>query len=367
VRTLYLSGALIVLAGAVPFAHPRPALQDIPDLTHLEVCNQGDETVYAFNASKAGTIAWMKIEPGGCDNVYAQAAPGVDPAYIGFALKNRDGRLVSVPSNVPNAGTNANGVPLFRSASTAFCAHPYPEDFSLFTSDGNSGAHCDDYVSKKISDPVHRRYAAYSSSVYFSPSLDCSVLGSCQGNSYQLDVNVAADRGRITLVRPPTPMEIGMKFLAQMLVAYEKAKVDSEQQQLAELQNRFARFKAGSAMSWQEQWEKAPQISAAQYDSSLMTSTVIVRGVIDHYRVDTRRFPQWITIFFRDAPGGPFVVCSPYPDMFQEVVGLNLNALVGKTLEVVGPVEGVMCSADPGGPPLTGSIRVVESGMFHIK
>jgi hypothetical protein len=57
-------------------------------------------------------------------------------------------------------------------------------------------------------------------------------------------------------------------------------------------------------------------------------------------------------------------VCSPYPDIFQEVVGMNLNALIGKTLEVVGPIEQAICT----GKGITaGSVRVLESGMFHIK
>jgi hypothetical protein len=368
-----MPGVLLSMALLVATASNPP---DIPDLTHLEACNQGNATVYAFNTFPgpdgyvSQTLSWVPIEPGECNNLYSVAVPGVESAYIGFALKDRDGRLVSVPATVPNYGRNAKGAQVFIAASKAFCALPYWDgaDFTVFKSkDENSGEHCDEWVSTKIADPARRHYAAFASSIYFSPSLDCSGFGGCQGNSYQIDVNLADGRSRIMLSRTPSPMEVGMKFLAQMLDAYEKAKKYEDYEKQVELQSRFARFKPGSAMSWQEQWEKAPQLSAAQYDSSLMNSTVVVRGVIDHYRVDTRHFPNWITIFFRDAPNGPFVVCSPYPDMFQEYVGMNLDALVGKTLEVVGPVEGPMCSRDAPGQSLTGSIRVLESGMFHIK
>jgi hypothetical protein len=374
-RTLLTTPCLILSIATVAFGHPRPTQPEVPDLTHLEACNQGSETVYAFNSTKgpdgylSQTLAWLAIEPGECNNLYSVAVPNVESAYIGFALKNRDGRLVSVPATVPAYGRNAKGAQLFISSSTAFCALPYPDeaDFSLFKSkEANDAEHCDEWVSKKVSDPARRHYAAFASSVYFSPSLDCSGFGGCQGNSYQIDLTVDQGRNRIVLARAPSPVEVGMKFLAQMLDAYQKAKAYEDYEKLVELQSRFARFKPGSAMSWQEQWEKAPQLSAAQYDSSLSGSTVVVRGVIDHYSVDTRHFPNWISIFFRDAPNGPFVVCSPYPDMFQEVVGLNLDALVGKTLEIVGPVESPMCSRDTG-QQLTGSIRVLESGMFHIR
>jgi hypothetical protein len=51
--------------------------------------------------------------------------------------------------------------------------------------------------------------------------------------------------------------------------------------------------------------------------------------------VDPNGSPQWV-IIFKESPNATLVVCAPYPDLFQERVGLNLSVLVGKTLEAAG-------------------------------
>jgi hypothetical protein len=48
--------------------------------------------------------------------------------------------------------------------------------------------------------------------------------------------------------------------------------------------------------------------------------------------------------------------------MFQERVGLDLNALVGKTIQVAGQVEGAMC----GYKVPKASIRAVISTQWQI-
>jgi hypothetical protein len=56
------------------------------------------------------------------------------------------------------------------------------------------------------------------------------------------------------------------------------------------------------------------------------------------------------------------VVCSPYPDMFQERVGLDLSVLVGKTLEAAGQVESPRC----GHKVPKGSIFLGESKRWQV-
>jgi hypothetical protein len=79
--------------------------------------------------------------------------------------------------------------------------------------------------------------------------------------------------------------------------------------------------------------------------------------------VDFSGSPQWMSIYFKESPNATFVVCSPYPDLFQERVGLNLSALVGKTLEAAGQVESPYCGQKGSSK---GSIRVVESTRWKI-
>jgi hypothetical protein len=101
---------------------------------------------------------------------------------------------------------------------------------------------------------------------------------------------------------------------------------------------RPAYFGFGIGASWAEQWVKAPHVSPATYESSVQIGdTAVFSGTIARYTVDEKRFPHWITIYLRDSPDGAFVVCSPYRSRRRCV---RVRA---------------------------GSVRVVESGMFHIK
>jgi hypothetical protein len=233
-----------------------------------------------------------------------------------------------------------------------------PEHASIFKSDAEDDAtHCGDWVNKTISDPEKRDYAAYEATLYFQP----------KPGHYYLDLRHAPGASYVSLARGLSPDQKGWKLIGQFLVALGKAARESEiARQKAELQtlrDRFARYRPGSAASWAEKWANAPHVSPADYDSTHVGETAIFTGTISRFTVDSRRYPHWITISFRESANDAFVVCSPYPDMFQEVVGLNLNALIGKELEVIGPIERAMCT---GGTP-AGSIRVLESGMFHLR
>jgi hypothetical protein len=99
--------------------------------------------------------------------------------------------------------------------------------------------------------------------------------------------------------------------------------------------------------------------SPASYRGSWMAQTRIVRGTVSRVKVKFGVPPQWMTIYFKESPDAAFVVCSPYPDMFQETVG-DLYRLLGKTLEVTGVVEDSMCAGK------AGSIRVLVSKAYRV-
>jgi len=110
-----------------------------------------------------------------------------------------------------------------------------------------------------------------------------------------------------------------------------------------------------------QRWAGTRQ-SPAAYDPHWMGQNVTIVGTVSRVEVDPNGSPQWVTIYFKESPNSTFVVCSPYPDLFQERVGLNLSALVGKTLEAAGQVESPYC----GGRVAKGSIRVVESKQWQV-
>jgi hypothetical protein len=360
----------ITLSLTLVIAAPCVAGAQTPvELTSLHVCNTGSDTVFSFVAASGGehvwgVLGWMEVPPHGCNNLYAVKVPSVAPAYLGFALRGPTGRLVSIAANVPAYGTDAKGNPTFASGVRAFCVLPYPDSASYFKSDADDDAnHCGDWFNMKVPDRVKAQYAAFTAALLFRPKLDCGVFG-CGPGSYYLDLEHAPGSATVSLVRGLSPAQQGLRVIGKFLLALDEAQRQSDIRKQVALQNRFARYKPGSAASWAEQWAKAPRMSPADYDPAQLSSTMIVSGTIERYVVDASGSPQWITIYFKESPNGAFVVCSPYPDMFQEVVGMRLNALIGKTLEVVGPIEQAMCT---GRGITAGSVRVLESGMFHIK
>jgi hypothetical protein len=68
-----------------------------------------------------------------------------------------------------------------------------------------------------------------------------------------------------------------------------------------------------------------------------------------------------MTIYFKESPDAAITVCTPSPDIFEEMFGgQNASALIGKTLEVAGIVEASSCTGRD-----KASIRVVESGQVR--
>ena len=110
-----------------------------------------------------------------------------------------------------------------------------------------------------------------------------------------------------------------------------------------------------------QRWAGTRQ-SPAAYDPQWMGHNVAIIGTVTRVEVDPNGSPNWVSIYFKESPDATFVVCSPYPELFQEKLGLNLSTLVGKTLEAAGQVESPYC----GSKASKGSIRVVESTQWKF-
>lgn len=89
---------------------------------------------------------------------------------------------------------------------------------------------------------------------------------------------------------------------------------------------------------------------------------VAIVGTVSRVEIDPSGSPQWVSIYFKESRDASFIVCSPYVDLFQERVGLNLSVLVGKTLEAAGQVESPHC----GNKMSKGSIRVLVSTQWQV-
>ena len=79
---------------------------------------------------------------------------------------------------------------------------------------------------------------------------------------------------------------------------------------------------------------------ASSYDPRWVGKPVVVRGTVAGVDIDTNGLPHYATIRFKDSRPDGFVGFSPYPEMLQGSYGNNFAALVGKTIELQGDVQG---------------------------
>ena len=101
----------------------------------------------------------------------------------------------------------------------------------------------------------------------------------------------------------------------------------------------------------------APPANAAASTGANKT----IRGTVSRVAVDFENPQHWMSIFFKEQPESSFVVCSPDPQMFRETIA-DLYTLVGKTMEVTGPVEKSQCSY----AQQADSIRVLDSQHYRV-
>ena len=104
------------------------------------------------------------------------------------------------------------------------------------------------------------------------------------------------------------------------------------------------------------QWWKSSARPAASYQAAWMGLIVTVRATVAS--VGDRLMDA--AIVFKDTPRTVLTVCPQYPNRLRQIVGEDLNALVGKTIEVTGLVE----RYETCGPGAT--IRIIEMEQFRL-
>ena len=368
----------------------------------LRVCNKSKVRVQGVEVSEATkgphwwVFGWIDIPAEDCAYFVAQRGgdPGANasPTYLGFAFTDSTGSWGAATADIPAYGTDTSGNPTFSQSNLKVCVSR--TDDTVYSTDDQIGEDCPSF---KLSKHPDDKLVLFTTALYFRPvAAACHFLAGCSGGEYNLDITVPEHGRHLHIVRGLSDEEQGMQILAKFLKAVADAgDAQNKQRAQAELDTAEARLKhareqqaareqrqkqileadaAGdpnvkveAQMIRREQednrqrWAGGPK-SPAAYDPQWMGKNVAIVGTVSRVEVDPNGSPQWLTIYFKESPDATFVVCSPYPDMFQERVGLNLSVLVGKTIEAAGQVESPYC----GGNAPKGSIRVVESTQWKI-
>jgi hypothetical protein len=404
---------LILLGAAVPLsAQPRFSG------AALNVCNKGTVPVEVVAAEKndplmgIGKLYWnirgKTVVPGKCADVFGSTI-GL-PAYIGFGFDDAQGQWGSgTISHVPDFGTFARWFhdnKILAGAAKAMCTRKNEFRYSI---DGDIPSDCAGMTAANAPDARHGPYVPVTAALFFETDnqscFDAGVQSFCE---YYLNISPSASGRELHATRgTPSGQDVaegrddsaGIHFLQALakaaaeerqraaMAAADSAKAAAdtvgagqrrlveraaarEQQQKEILAADAAgnpNVKVEAQMIRREdennrqRWAGTRQ-SPAAYDPQWMGQNMVIVGTVSRVEVDPSGSPQWVSIYFKESPGGTFVVCSPYPDLFQERVGPNLSALVGKTLEAAGQVEAPYC----GQKASKGSVRVVESKQWQV-
>ena len=107
--------------------------------------------------------------------------------------------------------------------------------------------------------------------------------------------------------------------------------------------------------SWERKWN-APFYTANQYTPTLMRKgRIVLQGTVARITQDGT-LPNWLRIYFKEAPDAAVTVCTASPDIFDEF-GTNYRGLIGRTLRAVGDIGG-LCK--PAG------IQITQSNQFAV-
>jgi hypothetical protein len=370
----------------------------------LQVCNKSNVRIQGVEVSEATKgnhwwiLGWVDIPAGSCSYFVAQrgADPGANasPTYLGFALRDSSGAWGAASANIPAYGNDTSGNPTFSKSNLHICVSR-ADDTTYSTNDDRPGEDCS---TLKLNKNPNEKLVPFATALYFRPvAAACNFLGSCSGGEYYLNITVPDHGRQLHIERGLSPTQQGL----QLLGTFFKAVIDAADAQTkqraeaeanrAETQLQHSREQQSAREQRQKQilaadaagnlnvkveaqmirrdeevnrqrWAGTRQ-SPAAFGSQWMGQNVAIVGTVSRVEVDPDGSPQWVTIYFKESPNATFVVCSPYPDLFQERVGLNLSALVGKTLEAAGQVESPYCGQKNASK---GSIRVVESKQWQI-
>jgi hypothetical protein len=399
-------GVLALWLSYAPSAH---ADVDPDKVVSLRMCNNGDIQVDAVENWVSDdriwhVIGWIAIPAHECNYMVAQLG-GASPVYFGFAYTDSGGVWGPATASIPGYA-NSKGAQLFSQTDRQVCVRH--GDMMYATKDSERANDC---ASLQLANEPEGKsqFFAFPTTLYFQPEMKkCPLLGPCIGGSYAIEIAPSVQSHVLTVKRALTDEERGWKMVGDFMKMLEKAGAEvQEKKAQAAAEATAAAAAAAAAASPEGQLQRARQASTARndaqnrikaaaaagdpsarvpaqmiareeddnrqrwagtrqspaaYDPHWTGQNMVVIGTISRIDVDSEGSPRWLTIHFKESPHSAFVVCSPYPDMFQERVGLDLNVLVGKTLRAAGQIESPYC----GGDLAKGSIRVVESTQWQI-
>lgn len=385
--------ALLFVCGIIPARASDMKTGDVL----LVVCNKGAFDIDAVellpnkNDHRWLILGWITVSGGSCANV------ALDGGYIGFAYLDAEYKWQPLVATVPDDGTDKAGNPVFTRTTMQVCVSR-DADTTYVTNHDPPGQNCADRVLAKHPD---HKMVPFATTLYFRPRpAECNILGVCSYGEYYLDA--ATPKGaQLRVAKGLSPSEQGWQLLGAVLQKLAQAadedrkakqKAAAAQAYAASPEGQLQREREASAAREEHnrqvlaaaaagnpnaqvgaqmiqraeeanrtRWTGSHQ-SPASYDPGWMGQNMVITGTVSKVDVDKSGFPQWLTIYFKESPDATFVVCSPYPDLFQERVGLDLNALVGKTMQVAGQVEGAMC----GHKVPKASIRALISTQWRI-
>jgi len=388
---------------------------------NLVVCNKGTVRVSVVMVNRSLAInlksvlhvdGWLAIEPGACLQVYHDSQMGnvveAETAYIGIGFRDAQGRFVTgTVDPVPDFGTLIISKILTKS-DLKFCATENRmfyniNDPTFYHTQDPTDTNCAGFHPDRVGSVANDGpFFSFAAALHFRPVTGSCFEFDCHDSDYFLNVAPGRNDGdgnlHASLGSPSgasvEPVDSG-KGLADFLGLLAKAADDEKKRQAqaqadaaaahlkqardeqAAREEQQKRIKAAAAAgdptakslaqivdrnaeNNRQRWAGSRQ-SPASWDPQWMGKTIVVVGTVSRVEVAPGGSPQWVTIYFKESPDATFVVCSPYPDLFQEKVGLDLSVLVGKTLEAAGQVESPYC----GHKVPKGSIRVVESKQWQ--
>ena len=123
----------------------------------------------------------------------------------------------------------------------------------------------------------------------------------------------------------------------------------------------WAQARDRAAEEQRQGWAGTRLSAAGPFDAGMFGRTAVLYGTVARIIVK-EGYPSWVTVYFKESPDNALVVCSPYPEIFQEQFGAGFaTSLVGRTMEVLGPVEGAMCD-----PRAKASVRIVQTNQLRV-
>ncbi|MFZ0958316.1 MAG: hypothetical protein WAN60_18385 [Candidatus Sulfotelmatobacter sp.] len=381
-----------------------------PVYTHanLTVCNKGTVGVAVVVAERSLAInfmevlhvdGWVVVDPGACQQVYHETENGnverAQPAYIGFGFRDAQHRFVTgTVDPVPDFG-RLLVEKILTKPDYKFCVSVSNnrvfyniKDAAFYHTEDPTNNNCAGFHPARVASVANDGpFFSLAAALYFQPVTGSCYQTDCSDSDRDYFLNVAPGRndgdGNLhaslgspsgATVEPADPA----RGLADLLTAVEEVQLQQARNQQAAREEAQKQTKAAAAAGVRDaqvpaqivkreeednrqRWAGSRQ-SPASYDPRWMGQNIVVVGTVSRVEIAPGGSPQWVTIYFKESPGAAFVVCSPYPDLFQEKVGLDLSVMVGKTMEAAGQVESPYC----GHKVPKGSIRVVESTQWQL-